>query len=91
MVLGSPNSSNSNKLKSVAEKMKVKAYLLDQITDLDPKLLSDIECVGLTAGASLPEEKIAEALTWFTNNDTKIKEIKIAEENLNLALPKINL
>ncbi|MDO8570396.1 MAG: 4-hydroxy-3-methylbut-2-enyl diphosphate reductase [Candidatus Daviesbacteria bacterium] len=91
IVLGSPNSSNSNRLKSVAEKMGAKAYLLDQITDLDPQLLSDINCVGLTAGASLPEEKIVEAITWFQQKKTRIKEIKIAEENLNLALPEINL
>lgn len=90
IVLGSANSSNSNKLKIVAEKMRAKAYLLDQISDLDPKILSNVKCVGLTAGASLPEEKITKALNWFSKKGTTIKEIKIAEENFNLPLPEMN-
>lgn len=68
IVLGSANSSNSNKLKNVAEKAGAKACLLDDISEIDPKILENIDCVGLTAGASLPEYKIDEAIAWFKLN-----------------------
>lgn len=81
IVLGSKNSSNSNKLKIVAEKAGAKAYLLDDILEMDPKILKNIDCVGLTAGASLPEYKVNEAITWFKNQGVKeIEEVVVASE-----------
>lgn len=82
IVLGSPNSSNSNKLKEVAENLGKEAVLLDDISQLNPKSLGDLRVVGLTAGASLPEEKITEAIKWFKNQGTKdVKEVKVADES----------
>lgn len=82
IILGSANSSNSNKLKKVAEKAGVKAYLLDDITEIDSKVLENIYCVGLTAGASVPENKIDEAIEWFKNHGIKkVKEITLASES----------
>lgn len=82
IVLGSKNSSNSNRLKSIAEKAGAKAYLLDEISEIDPKILEAVDCIGLTAGASLPEEKITEAIEWFKSKGIKeIKEISVADEN----------
>ncbi len=78
IVLGSKNSSNSNKLKTVAEKAGAKAFLLDDILEIDPKILENIDCVGLTAGASLPEYKINEAIDWFKNHGIKNMEEVIA-------------
>lgn len=84
IVMGSPNSSNSNKLKSVAEKAGAKAYLIDDIKEVDPVILSGVKCVGLTAGASLPEYKINQAVKWFKNlGVNKIEEVIIADESEN--------
>lgn len=81
IVLGSKNSSNSNRLKSIAEKAGAKAYLVDEISEIDPKSLETVDCVGLTAGASLPEYKITEAINWFKNQGIKnIEEISVADE-----------
>lgn len=82
IVLGSKNSSNSTKLKSVAESLGAKAILLDEISEINPKILENIDCVGLTAGASLPEYKITEAINWFKQNGVKIEEITVAQEKL---------
>ena len=90
IVLGSANSSNSNKLKKVAEKMGVKAVLIDEISELDLSLIESVECVGLTAGASLPENKITKALEWFKDHGTKtIEEILVADES-SISLPTVD-
>jgi len=82
IVLGSKNSSNSNKLKTVAENNGAKAYLLDDISEIDIKDLENIKCVGLTAGASLPEYKIAKAIRWFKKHGiVEIEEVRAATEN----------
>lgn len=92
IVLGSANSSNSNKLKKVAEKAGAKAVLADDITELDTALLSDAKTVGLTAGASVPEHKISEAIAWFKSHGTaEVEEVMVADESrVNLAPVKIN-
>lgn len=82
IVLGSQNSSNSNRLKTVAEKAGAKAYLLDEILEIDPKVLENIDCVGLTAGASLPEYKITEAIEWFKSYGIKkVQEVTVADKS----------
>jgi 4-hydroxy-3-methylbut-2-enyl diphosphate reductase len=91
IVLGSPNSSNSNKLKTVAEKAGAKAILADDIKEINPKILKQYKCLGLTAGASLPEYKISEAIEWFKSKGVKdIEEISVADES-KLILPSINI
>ena len=65
IVVGSATSSNSNRLREVAERMGVPAYLVDGAADIDPAWLRGIERVGLTAGASAPErlvQQVAERL-----------------------------
>lgn len=91
IILGSANSSNSNKLKKVAEKAGAKAVLVDDITELDITLLGDAETVGLTAGASVPEHKISEAIAWFKSQEVKeAKEVMAADESrVNLTPVKI--
>ncbi|MCL5784027.1 MAG: 4-hydroxy-3-methylbut-2-enyl diphosphate reductase, partial [Patescibacteria group bacterium] len=91
VILGSANSSNSNKLKKVAEKMGAQAVLIDDILDLNLNLLQNIDCIGLTAGASLPEYKITEALAFFRNHGVEvIKEMVVADEN-QVSLPRVNI
>jgi 4-hydroxy-3-methylbut-2-enyl diphosphate reductase len=55
LVVGSPNSSNSNRLREIAEKRNIPAYLIDGAEDIDPKWLQGKSHIGLTAGASAPE------------------------------------
>lgn len=91
LVLGSPNSSNSNRLKRVAEESGAKAFLLDEISEIDPQILANITCVGLTAGASLPENKITEAINWFKEKGTtQVWEIVVADES-QIALSSVQI
>ena len=62
LVVGSKNSSNSNRLREVAEHRGIKAYLIDQADEIDPSWLSGVERVGLTAGASAPEVLVEEVV-----------------------------
>jgi 4-hydroxy-3-methylbut-2-enyl diphosphate reductase len=55
IVVGSPNSSNSNRLREVASNRGVDAYLVDDAEQIDPKWLANRKHVGVTAGASAPE------------------------------------
>ncbi|MFK5914753.1 MAG: 4-hydroxy-3-methylbut-2-enyl diphosphate reductase [Woeseiaceae bacterium] len=89
LVVGSPNSSNSNRLKEVAERIGTEAYLIDNETEIHKEWLVGKENVGLTAGASAPaelvENVIAKLREWgvktITNQDGK-------EENIVFSLPK---
>jgi 4-hydroxy-3-methylbut-2-enyl diphosphate reductase len=58
LVLGSPNSSNSNRLREVAEAAGARAYLLGSASELDPAWLDRVERVGISAGASTPEHLV---------------------------------
>jgi 4-hydroxy-3-methylbut-2-enyl diphosphate reductase len=60
IVVGSPNSSNSNRLREVAENMGAQAYMVDGASDLRPEWVVGKRCVGVTAGASAPEVLVEE-------------------------------
>jgi 4-hydroxy-3-methylbut-2-en-1-yl diphosphate reductase len=60
IVVGSPNSSNSNRLREVSENMGVPAYLVDSATDLRPEWIAGKRRIGITAGASAPEVLVNE-------------------------------
>lgn len=62
IVVGSPNSSNSNRLREVAEQAGARAYLVESAADLRPEWLAGARCVGVTAGASAPEVLVEELL-----------------------------
>ena len=89
LVVGSPNSSNSNRLKEVAERIGTEAYLIDNETEINQDWLKGKEKIGLTAGASAPaelvENVIAKLREWgvktIINQDGK-------EENIVFSLPK---
>jgi 4-hydroxy-3-methylbut-2-enyl diphosphate reductase len=65
LVIGSHNSSNSNRLVEVARLAGVKAHLIDDETQIDERWFKDIETVGLTSGASVPERLVARVCDWF--------------------------
>jgi 4-hydroxy-3-methylbut-2-en-1-yl diphosphate reductase len=65
LVIGSRNSSNSNRLVEVARTAGIPAHLVDDETEIDPHWLEDAETVGLTSGASAPEELVQRVCDWF--------------------------
>ena len=91
LVVGSPNSSNSNRLREVADRLNIPAYLIDNETEIDRSWLKDKNKIGLTAGASAPEvlvEKVLEKLTeWGIAKDDIIQNQGV-KETVVFSLPK---
>ena len=80
IVVGSVNSSNSNRLKELAEKCGCKAVLIDEFDELNLTELDGCKTISITAGASAPEERvqeIAHALKEYTQEQTLMKMEKI--------------
>jgi 4-hydroxy-3-methylbut-2-enyl diphosphate reductase len=88
LVVGSPNSSNSNRLVEVAQRSGVKAKLIDEAKDVDPEWLSGVQRIGLTAGASAPEvlvEQVSERLAEFGFTDQR--DLDLIREDVRFTLP----
>ena len=89
LVVGSPNSSNSNRLRELAERLGAKAYLIDNASQMDRAWFDGVDRVGVTAGASAPEVLIKEVLDtlqdWGADTPTELSGI---EENVTFSLPK---
>jgi 4-hydroxy-3-methylbut-2-enyl diphosphate reductase len=89
IVIGSPNSSNSNRLREVADLLKVPAYLIDNADELNPAWLQGKQMVGITAGASAPEvlvQAVVERLK--TLGVSSVREVEGIPENVTFPLPK---
>jgi 4-hydroxy-3-methylbut-2-enyl diphosphate reductase len=65
LVIGSRNSSNSNRLVEVARSRGVPAHLIDDESEIDEGWLAGAESVGVTAGASVPEALVSRVVAWF--------------------------
>lgn len=88
LVLGSDNSSNSKRLKEVAEDAGARAYLIDDASEIDPAWLEGVESVGITAGASAPEHLVQEVVGYFTaQGATSIDEVETVEERITFVPP----
>ncbi len=88
IVVGSKASSNSNRLKELANKCGVSSVLIDEFSDLDLGKLKNYKNIGLTAGASAPESKIQEIImNLSTFLDAEIDEIGGVKENVSFKLP----
>ena len=88
LVVGSQNSSNSNRLVELAERLSVKARLIDSATDIDPSWLEGVRRIGLTAGASAPEvlvEQVSERLAQFGFTDQR--DLDLIREDVRFTLP----
>lgn len=89
IVVGSPNSSNSNRLREVARNLNVSAYLVDNASELKAEWLQGKRCVGISAGASAPEVLVQEVITALNALGVKhVRELSGIEENVVFPLPK---
>ncbi len=88
LVIGSKNSSNSCRLKEVSESAGTRAYLIDDVTEIDPAWLEGVRCVGITAGASAPESLVEELVAYFrAMGVTEFQEIDTVREEVQFSLP----
>jgi len=88
LVVGSQNSSNSNRLVEVAKRRGVKAELIDSALDIDPAWLKGVKSVGLTAGASAPEvlvEQVSQRLAEHGYTDQR--DLDLIREDVRFTLP----
>ncbi len=89
IVVGSPNSSNSNRLREVAEKRGIPAYQVDAPEQIDPNWLAGKRRIGLTAGASAPEALVQAVIQRLRELGVKrVRPLRGIEENMSFPLPR---
>jgi 4-hydroxy-3-methylbut-2-enyl diphosphate reductase len=88
LVIGSKNSSNSNRLAEVAQERGIPGYLVDDETEVDPAWIEGAAVVGLTSGASAPEHLIEQMLSWLADRGfDDVQQVSVAEEGVRFSLP----
>jgi 4-hydroxy-3-methylbut-2-enyl diphosphate reductase len=89
LVLGAPNSSNSNRLRELGEQHGIPSYLIESYKDIRPTWLQGVRGVGITAGASAPEILVQEVVTFLKQQGaTEVKELNVIEEHVQFQLPR---
>jgi 4-hydroxy-3-methylbut-2-enyl diphosphate reductase len=88
LVLGSHNSSNSRRLREVAEAAGARAFLIDDVAEIDPAWLEGAACVGVTAGASAPEYLVQQVVAYLQKRGAgKVEEVEAVEEHVEFVPP----
>jgi len=88
LVVGSRNSSNSNRLVEVARAGGVPSYLIDDLTEIDEAWLDGVEIVGVTSGASAPEKLVEGVIAWFRERGvTDVEPYHLMQEDVEFRLP----
>ncbi|RMH52737.1 MAG: 4-hydroxy-3-methylbut-2-enyl diphosphate reductase [Zetaproteobacteria bacterium] len=88
LVIGSANSSNSNRLREVAERNGARGYLIDDADAIRPEWLAGCDQVGVTAGASAPEVLVDAVVDWLRRHGfSEVAELEAAEERIEFTLP----
>ena len=88
LVIGSRNSSNSNRLVEVAHAAGVESHLIDDETEIDEAWLAGVETVGITSGASAPERLVTRVCDWFRGRGvTDIEQFRSVVEDVMFRLP----
>ena len=89
IVVGSPNSSNSNRLREVARNLGREAYLVDSAAELDPAWIAGKRTVGVTAGASAPEVLVQQVIERLKSlGAARVRELEGIEESVTFPLPR---
>jgi len=88
LVVGSENSSNSNRLVEVARNLGTNAHLIDSFRNIKPAWLTDVKTIALTAGASAPECLVEEVVKFLASNGfDNVQELEVMPENVRFGLP----
>ena len=89
LVIGSANSSNSNRLVEVARECGAESYLIDNSLQVQEEWLDGVETLGITSGASAPEELVEQLVEFFRERGTdEISEVRTVDEDVRFMLPK---
>lgn len=89
LVIGSKNSSNSNRLREVAERSGSAAWLIDGPEDINPDWLTPDARIGITAGASAPEVLVNSVIAWLqARGYAGVEVLVVSEENVTFSLPE---
>ncbi len=89
LVIGSTNSSNSNRLRELGEHYGIPSYLIDSSNDIDPSWVKDATAVGISAGASAPEVLVTEVVDYLKQFGTSdVQELTVIEEDVEFLLPR---
>ncbi|MGH2812832.1 MAG: 4-hydroxy-3-methylbut-2-enyl diphosphate reductase [Actinomycetota bacterium] len=87
-VVGSKNSSNSNRLVEVAKEGGAHAYLIENETGIDPKMVQEADVIGVTSGASTPEVLVERVIGFLADLGIgEVEEVQVAEETIRFPLP----
>jgi len=88
LVVGSKNSSNSNRLREIAENKNIEGYLINDVDDIQPEWLKAKTCIGVTAGASAPELLVENVIGYLRSNGvSKVSSLGFSEDVV-FSLPK---
>lgn len=88
LVVGSPNSSNSNRLRELGERMGAKAYLIDTADEIEDQWLEQVRSIGVTAGASAPEILVQAVIKKLEEKGGSVEEAPGQSENVVFSLPR---
>jgi 4-hydroxy-3-methylbut-2-enyl diphosphate reductase len=89
LVIGSRNSSNSNRLVEVARELGTDSYLIDNEAEVDDAWLDGKRVVGITSGASAPEELVQRLVSFFRERGVQqVEEFQVVQEDVRFMLPK---
>ena len=89
LVVGSPNSSNSNRLRELAERIGTEAYLIDSEDDIQLQWLEGKAAVGITAGASAPEILVQKVVDYLQSLGATLPQEQVGTpENITFSMPK---
>lgn len=89
LVVGSPNSSNSNRLSELAQRIGAEAYLIDSSADIKPQWLQNKKVIGITAGASAPDILVQQVVDRLCELGAQApEEMQGQEENVTFSLPR---
>ncbi|MGH2890957.1 MAG: 4-hydroxy-3-methylbut-2-enyl diphosphate reductase, partial [Solirubrobacteraceae bacterium] len=89
LVIGSRNSSNSNRLVEVAREYGADSHLIDNVSQVREDWLQGRRVIGITSGASAPEELVQELVRFFRERGTEdVRELEVVQEDVRFMLPK---
>jgi len=92
LVVGSKNSSNSNRLREAAATCGAQAHLIDQASEIDPEWLEGLTAIGVSAGASAPEHLVTEVIDWLIEQGAEsVTEMEGEEEAINFQIPDLEV